>query len=159
MYFQQYANPDPSARREIHEQLVAEAAQTDMAGVLALYRFLLTGSHLEDFYEEVFRMLVLHVHALPRCVALADFVHHAQEQSDEDVESAAGSAADEECDSTICDSDSAAALADFVHHAQEQSDEDVESAAGSAADEECDSTICDSDSAATVEYAWPEPDE
>eukprot|EP00439_Symbiodinium_sp_Y106_P065481 s2768_g10.t1 len=81
-----------------------------MAGVLALYRFLLTGSHLEDFYEEVFRMLVLHVHALPRCVALADLVHHAQEQSDEDVESAAGSAADEECDSAICDSDSAATV-------------------------------------------------
>ena len=81
MCFQQYANSDPSARQEIHEQLVAEAAQTDMAGVLELYRFLLTGSHLEDFYEEVFRMLVLHVRALPRCVALADLVHHAQEQS------------------------------------------------------------------------------
>ena len=113
VYFQQYANPDPSARREIHEQLVAETAQTDMAGVLALYRFLLTGSHLEDFYGEVFRMLALHVHALPRCVALADLVHHAQEQSDEDVESAAGSAAedDEECNSTICDSDSEATVA------------------------------------------------
>ena len=56
MCFQQYANSDPSARQEIHEQLVAEAAQTAMAGVLELYRFLLTGSHLEDFYEEVFRM-------------------------------------------------------------------------------------------------------